>query len=340
MIRISVIIPVYNAEKFIGNCLSSIVNQSFKDFEIIAVNDGSVDSSLEILKKHQEKEPRLRVFSQDNKGVSAARNLGLEKSQGKYIVFADADDFFYDKNWLNHLFETSEKYNTEITASSFLVEKDSRIYKEKIPFDIGRYDENKILKFILPYFIKTDNFNAIWSKLYLREFLEKEEIVFPKMPIGEDAYFNIKAFSTAKNVFITDFYGYQYSNNEESATKNILKNDLLDNILNIYNIDFYSLANEKIEKEKINILKDERLVKTVITSIYLYVSNRHLDISQKINKLQKIMSNSIIKKNFSKNYQNFNLNDYEQKIFQFIANKNILKLFLWTYYSYIRNKNK
>lgn len=92
MPKISIIIPVYNAEQYLEECLLSISQQTFTDFEIWAINDGSKDRSLEILKKHQEKEPRLHILSQENKGVSAARNLGLENATGEYITFVDADD--------------------------------------------------------------------------------------------------------------------------------------------------------------------------------------------------------------------------------------------------------
>lgn len=84
--KISIIIPVYNAENYLEECLLTISQQTFGDFEILAINDGSTDLSLEILKKHQEKEPRLKVFSQVNKGVSAARNLGLDNAKGEYIA--------------------------------------------------------------------------------------------------------------------------------------------------------------------------------------------------------------------------------------------------------------
>ena len=92
MPKISIIIPVYNAEQYLEECLLSISQQTFGDFEIWAINDGSTDRSLEILKKYQAKEPRLQVIAQENKGVSAARNLGLENAQGDYITFVDADD--------------------------------------------------------------------------------------------------------------------------------------------------------------------------------------------------------------------------------------------------------
>lgn len=91
--KISVIVPVYNTEKYLDECLNSVENQTLKDIEIICVNDGSTDKSLEILNNHAGKDSRIKVISQENGGVSSARNAGIESSSGSYILFIDSDDF-------------------------------------------------------------------------------------------------------------------------------------------------------------------------------------------------------------------------------------------------------
>ena len=91
--KISVIIPVYNVEKYLRECLDSIVNQTFKDIEIICVDDGSTDKSLEILREYEQKDKRIIVISQPNKGVSTARNIGMQQATGKYMMFVDSDDY-------------------------------------------------------------------------------------------------------------------------------------------------------------------------------------------------------------------------------------------------------
>ena len=91
-VKVSIIVPIFNVDKYLEACLDSLICQTLKDIEIICVNDGSTDNSLEILNQYQGKEKRLKIFSQENKGVSAARNLGLQIAKGDYILFVDADD--------------------------------------------------------------------------------------------------------------------------------------------------------------------------------------------------------------------------------------------------------
>ena len=91
--EISIIIPVYNVEKYLDECINSAVNQTFDDIEIICVNDGSTDGSLEIIEKHASKDKRIRIISQEHKGVGSARNAGLDAAKGKYIYFMDSDDY-------------------------------------------------------------------------------------------------------------------------------------------------------------------------------------------------------------------------------------------------------
>ena len=93
MVKISVILPVYNAEEYLEECLESIANQSFKDIEIICVNDGSTDASLDVLEKRQKHDSRISIITRENKGAGAARNVGLEHASGDYIYFMDSDDY-------------------------------------------------------------------------------------------------------------------------------------------------------------------------------------------------------------------------------------------------------
>jgi glycosyltransferase involved in cell wall biosynthesis len=141
MPKISIIIPVYNAENYLEECLLSISQQTFGDFEILAINDGSTDRSLEILKKYQEKEPRLQVISQENKGVSAARNLGLENAQGEYITFVDADDWLHPET-LEQYIEIAKK-KSDIVISQFLTEKS---IEKQLPSSIKSFDRKEIEK--------------------------------------------------------------------------------------------------------------------------------------------------------------------------------------------------
>lgn len=94
MVEISVIIPCYNVAEYVGECLDSVINQTFTDLEILCINDGSTDDTLTILESYAEKDSRIKIFSQENKGLSASRNFGMDVAKGEYIAFIDADDYF------------------------------------------------------------------------------------------------------------------------------------------------------------------------------------------------------------------------------------------------------
>ena len=107
---VSVIIPIYNVEKYLGRCLDSVINQDYKNIEIILINDGATDNSLNIAIDYQKKDKRIKVFSQKNQGLSAARNTGLDKAVGNYITFIDSDDYV-SKDYVSYMFNLLKKNN-------------------------------------------------------------------------------------------------------------------------------------------------------------------------------------------------------------------------------------
>ena len=114
-LKVSVIIPVYNVEQYLNQCLDSVINQTLKDIEIICVDDGSTDNSFKMLEEYAQKDNRIKVIHQKNKGAAAARNEGLYIAQGKYLSFLDSDDFF-EIDMLEQMYNCAEKYNTDIVV--------------------------------------------------------------------------------------------------------------------------------------------------------------------------------------------------------------------------------
>lgn len=112
MVKVSVVIPVYNVENYLEECLDSIINQTLKDIEIICINDGSTDASIDILEKYAKADSRIQIFNQNNSGLSAARNRGIELSKGEFVYFIDSDDYL-DLNALKELYDLSVKYGTD-----------------------------------------------------------------------------------------------------------------------------------------------------------------------------------------------------------------------------------
>lgn len=188
---ISIIIPVYNAEKTIGRAIKSILNQAALDFELILINDGSKDNSLQVMKELEDSDPRVRIFNLSNSGVSYARNYGIEHARGKYITFLDADDYYEGKALEGILSEMDEE--TQLIIFGYNIN-----YENKISF--CRIPNNECLKFsIKKHFreyvislIRNEMINAPWNKIYLTNYIKENNIQFdPNLNIGEDLIFNL-----------------------------------------------------------------------------------------------------------------------------------------------------
>lgn len=173
MIKISVIVPVYNMEKYLEKCLDSLVNQTLKEIEIIAVNDGSKDKSINILKKYSKKYKNIKIYDHDNQGISKTRNFGIEKATGEYIAFIDSDDYV-DTRMFEIMYKKAKKDNLDIVVCDYYnyYENKNKIEKFKIvDFKDTTISENKSLIFqINP---------SPWNKIYKKELFEVKKYRFP-----------------------------------------------------------------------------------------------------------------------------------------------------------------
>ena len=203
MVEISVIIPVYNVEKYLKDCLDSLVNQSFEDLEIICVNDGSTDDSLNILNECRNSDSRIRIITQENRGLGAARNTGLDNAEGKYVYFIDADDYL-DLNAFEKFYQISQEKDLDLLIFK-LVNFDEETGKmdydySNMPFllDIGKdvfsYED-----------FKDDLLNvevSACTKFFKRELIEDKR--FPEGLIFEDNAFNIDYLLDARRIHFLD----------------------------------------------------------------------------------------------------------------------------------------
>lgn len=208
---ISIIIPVYNVEQFLRKCLDSILHQGLRDgeYEVILVNDGSKDGSVAICEEYCQKYPHFRLVNQDNQGVSAARNNGIDHAQGKYIVFADADDYLLD-NGLNLTFEHFRDRD-DIDVIHYYSSYDNWEKNEidnTIDFDGTGHD--LILQSGLPSFC--------WLCFYRKDFLDKHELRFKKYIVGEDQLFSSSVYIANPRIVSTKARFYRYVIHEGSAT--------------------------------------------------------------------------------------------------------------------------
>ena len=202
--QISVIVPVYNGESYIERCIDSIINQAYTNWELIVVNDGSTDKTVDILKQYNNN--KIKIHHQKNKGVSEARNLGLSYATGDYIAFIDADDII-DKSYLSDLVSGGVNsfypQSPDLIISGFCYENQ----KIKLPF-IGIYDKERISK-ELPKMLNSDFFYYVWGKLFKREIIEKSNLNFDKkLRLGEDHLFNWSFLLLTNEIHYVDTYSY------------------------------------------------------------------------------------------------------------------------------------
>lgn len=206
MVQVSVIIPVYNAEKYLSKCLESVMSQTLQEIEIICVDDGSSDRSLEILKECQEKDGRIKVIAQQNAGAGAARNRGLREASGEYLSFLDADDFF-ESDMLAEAFETAEKYQADfVVFNSDQYHMDKECFVE-VPWVLRMKDIPPYMPFT--YRQLTDNvFKTFvgwaWDKLYRRSFVMEHDLCFQEQRTSNDMLFVFSALVVAKRIAIVD----------------------------------------------------------------------------------------------------------------------------------------
>ena len=207
---VSVIIPVYNSSEFLSSCLDSIINQTYTDMEIICVNDGSKDNSLEILNQYKNKDKRIIVIDKQNGGVSSARNVGLKTSKGKYVQFVDSDDLINCETFKNLVFE-AEKFNADIVNfnKTWFINDEHPNIQKKPEYSIED-SEHYFHHETEDPFTKKLNLDVIHNKFYKREFLIKNDLFFEEnIHLGEDSLFCFMSFIRT-NVIVNDKNVYYY----------------------------------------------------------------------------------------------------------------------------------
>lgn len=322
-IKVSIIIPIYNGEQFLRECLNSVINQDLKDTEIILIDDGSTDSSLSICQEYAKQDNRITVQTQQNKGSGAARNKGLVLARGKYLSFLDADDFF-KPNLLTRLYETAEALNNDIVICDMwhynnntkkIEDIKETINKEYIPQkEVFNYKD-------FPEHIFNCFQNWAWNKLFNTQFIKENNIKFQELKRTNDLYFTNCALILANRISFIDekliYYRYGTDNSAQSTNqvaptdfakafiklkdfleKNKIYETVKQSYINwalsgcLYNI--YKLSNyPKTQKRLLNYLVSKGLSQMDITK-----ENKNLIFEKsKYEELNKICSSTINYKN-------------------------------------------
>ena len=195
-IKISVVIPVYNAEKFIEKCIESVIDQTLKEIEIIVINDGSKDNSLKVIKNY-EKNKKVKILNIENSGSSKTRNLGIYSAKGEYVLCIDADDYLEDKLVLEKLYNKCKCDKLDILVFDFYRENNG---KKEYAVNIDVSNEQEILKEnYIRDLIKGKWGMNIWSKIVKTELFIKNDVIFPEYIFyGEDLVTSLKLVYFAK----------------------------------------------------------------------------------------------------------------------------------------------
>lgn len=210
---ISVIVPVYNTEKYLRQCLDSILAQTFKDFELILVDDGSKDGSGQICDEYAEKDNRINVIHKQNAGVSVARNIGIEAAKGSYIMFVDSDDWV-DEDILDYLYNNLTQYDVQIITCYNVHEYINYSNVIKKAFESRRVTgvEAKIEMLLGTITEPSPNYKLMQGKII-------KQISFPDIKYAEDMFFMYEMFSRVENVLLTSSVKYHYRQRKDSAAR-------------------------------------------------------------------------------------------------------------------------
>lgn len=211
MVKVSIIMPVYNASRFLKMSCGSVAKQTLKDVELICVDDGSTDNSLEILNFLKEKYDFIKIFTQRNQGSGYARNHGMSKAQGEYIAFLDADDVFIDEDALEKMYFYGSKNDADIVCGNLKRIRQNGDIETNYDFKNTKFAYFNKKDVVLP--IEYGIPFAFYRNIFKREFLEKHEIIFPDLIRGQDPIFLANALVHTDELYVlrTDLYGYNHS---------------------------------------------------------------------------------------------------------------------------------
>tara|TARA_R110002020_G_scaffold279756_8_gene495545 strand:- start:73 stop:1083 length:1011 start_codon:yes stop_codon:yes gene_type:complete len=334
---LSIIIPVYNGEEFIGNCLKSLLNQGLHltQYEIIVIDDGSSDNSRSIVLDFIKQNSNIQIYSQENKGLSASRNIGMEMAKGKYLYFLDADDYLA-ANVLDELIKYLETYNLDLL--NFMSCKTTRLDMRDSQNRQSFSSKLEILDGI-SYIAKNNYQFEVWRYIVKRKFLFDLKIKFLEGRLMEDAYFTTRLFINAERMAMLPLDAHRYvqlpgsimNRVNESHTKKMLR-DFEFNAIKFGEI-LKSIPEEAMESK--------RRIRAHQESFVFFMIFKHLKSSLKFAELRKILNR--LKQHNLYPMRNFIGKDYSDpnyKKFTFIFNNKYLLFFFFKSYRFLKELKK
>lgn len=274
MSLVSVIIPVYNAEKSLSKCIDSIINQTYRTIEILLINDGSTDNSSNICDCYGYKDARIKVIHLKNKGVANARNTGIDVAKGKYIQFVDSDDWL-EEDAIEEALKAIELNKADMVIFGFIRHLTPQNYSEYKLSDsfLNTLKKEEIFK-KLGSLINNEMFNSVWNKLYKRAIIVDKDIRFNvDYQNGEDFMFNMDYIKHINSISICKKCLYHYNNTQQSLSKSLSLKKFL-SIKSAYDIYRMELQNNNFYNKESSKLYEQYYLKNIFMMIVDIYRNR------------------------------------------------------------------
>ncbi|MBT2709470.1 glycosyltransferase [Pseudomonas sp. ISL-84] len=308
--KVSIIVPIYNVEKYLSRCLDSLLSQELVDIEVIAVNDGSTDSSKEIINEYKNRDKRIKTIHKKNGGVSSARNKGLEIAQGEYIGFVDPDDWI-DNDMYKTLYHVAFQEKADIVMCTYTREfgTHSKEKKFELPEKIrytGTEVQSKIMRRLIgpldnelanPELL--DAWGTVWSKIYRAEIIKNLRFTdLKEIGTNEDSLFNIEALYYSKSfIFINKPFYHYWRENNASVTSSY-KPDLVIQWENLYKKMKTFIESEKMDEEYITALNNRICMGTLGLGLNTISADNPANSLEKIKRIKIILNNKQIISSF------------------------------------------
>ena len=289
---ISVVVPIYNVEKYLEFCLDSILNQTYQDFEVILVDDGSTDSSGQICDEYCSNDPRFRVIHQDNQGLSLTRNVGLSQSNGEYLYFLDSDDFIHPFT-LEYLYQALQESKADISICKYI-----RTNQRKVE-GVGQLSYHVINQSQLYAGIFDPGefemiYCAVWNKLYRREIIGDFSF---EQGSAEDLYFNAKVFTHCQSAAFVKNTLYHYYINPNSITQVGFQNNNKEGTFYIFTMTaYFSSYNYLSDYKAYQALALSKLYRRMM-SVRFYAAGTRFEtlVAQEIGKIRRATQHALWK---------------------------------------------
>lgn len=330
-VKVSVIVPVYNVEKYVEECLSSIIHQTLKEIEIIIVNDGSTDSSLDICKRFADQDERIVLINQENKGLGEARNIGLFHAHGEFLSFIDSDDYIEDA-FLESLYKQAVDYDADVVKGVIsLYYESTGKYESRSTFEdktLIYLDNNTFEEFLTKYYFTNIYTPYAWDKIYRKKYVEQINAKFGdnKRIFAEDVWFQLQLLRYNPTILFCKSPKYVYRQRSTSIMNTPKKNVLQRQITAVKDYLTMIQKEKKHEDEEsiADILAEEAITQSVLNQVK-FGGNRKAFFED----VSILLKDDVMVKRIK--------NLYSKKSYRFIMNKRRYFVYFIGFLFYIRS---